>query len=48
MEIGRGDAKMHSDNAPALLALDKSVIAKMGAGLSYRTGPNFRAPSALH
>ena len=30
MEIGRGTAQLHSDNEPALLALIKSTIAKMG------------------
>ena len=41
METGRGSAQLHSDNEPALLALIKSVIAKMGTGLSYRPGPNY-------
>ena len=45
MEIGRGTAQLHSDNEPALLALIKSTIAKMGTGLSYRTGPNYSPQS---
>ena len=44
MELGR-DAQLHSDNEPALLALIKSTIAKMGTGLSYRTGPNYSPQS---
>jgi hypothetical protein len=45
METGRGNAQPHSDNEPALLALIKSVIAKMGTGLSYRTGPTYSPQS---
>ena len=45
MEIGRGNAQLHSDNEPALIALIKSTISKMGTGLSFRNGPTYSPQS---
>ena len=45
METGRGNAQLHSDNEPALISLIKRVIAKMGTGLSLRSGPTYSPQS---
>jgi hypothetical protein len=47
METGRRNAQLHNVNKPILLALIKSGIAKMGTGLSYRTGPTHNSKETL-